>query len=183
MIWLSFIVPIWVDHHSFHFLIALFCIPSPLSKSSFHLLSISYILTHFRFNTFYTSFTCFIDSLNNYHFSCSVVDISLGYLESIAHEFFYTCRILYIRAWVFDYWVYLSLWVLVRFSCIFTPWVTLVMHLECWGFMWEFNEIICFLDHGRYVLGMRDGWPFTKVFESLSYPPFHHWWYDFPLLY
>ena len=58
------------------------------------------------------------------------------------------------------YWVYLSLWVLVRFSCIFTPWVTLVMHLECWGFMWEFYEIRCFLDHGWYVLGMRYEWPF-----------------------
>ena len=30
---------------------------------------------------------------------------------------------------------------------------------------------------------MRDEWPFTRVSESLSYPPFHHWWYDFPLLY
>ena len=106
MIWLSFIVPIWVDHHSFHFLIALFCIPSPLSKSFFHLLSISYILTHFWFDTFYTSFTCFIDSLNNYHFSCSVVDISLGYLGSMAHELFYTCCILYTRAWVFYYWLF-----------------------------------------------------------------------------
>ena len=24
---------------------------------------------------------------------------------------------------------------------------------------------------------------FTRVSGSLSYPPFHHWWYDFPLLY
>ena len=46
VIWLFFIVQIWVDHHSFHFLIALFYISSPLSRSSFHLLSIPYILTH-----------------------------------------------------------------------------------------------------------------------------------------
>ena len=24
---------------------------------------------------------------------------------------------------------------------------------------------------------------FIRVFRSWSYPPFHHWWYDFPLLY
>ena len=24
---------------------------------------------------------------------------------------------------------------------------------------------------------------FTRISGSLSYPPFHHWWYDFPLLY
>ena len=29
---------------------------------------------------------------------------------------------------------------------------------------------------------MRDEKPFTRVSGSLSYPPFHHWWYDFPLL-
>ena len=44
MILLSIIVLIWVDYHSFHFLIALFCIPSPLPRSSSHILSISYIL-------------------------------------------------------------------------------------------------------------------------------------------
>ena len=38
----------------------------------------------------------------------------------------------------------------------FTPWATLVMHLECRGFIWEFYEILCFLDHVWYILGMRD---------------------------
>ena len=42
------------------------------------------------------------------------------------------------------------------FIWVFTHWATLVMHLECRGFMWEFYEILCFLDHGWYVLGMRD---------------------------
>ena len=56
------------DHHSFHFLITLFCIPSPHSRFVIHILSISYILTHFWFDTFYTSFTCFIDRLNTYPF-------------------------------------------------------------------------------------------------------------------
>ena len=42
------------------------------------------------------------------------------------------------------------------FIWVLTPWATLVMHLECWEFMWEFYKIICFLDHGWYVLGMRD---------------------------
>ena len=45
VIWLSFIVLTWVDHHSFHFLIAFFCIILPLSRSLFHLLFIPYILT------------------------------------------------------------------------------------------------------------------------------------------
>ena len=49
--------------------------------------------------------------------------------------------------------------------------------------MWEFYGILCFLDHGWYVLGMRDERPLTRVSGSLSYPSFHHWWYDFPLLY
>ena len=40
----SFIVLTWVDHHSFHFLIVFFCIPLPLSRSSFHFLSIPYLL-------------------------------------------------------------------------------------------------------------------------------------------
>ena len=44
MIWPSFIVLTWVDHHSFHFLIVFFCIPLPLSRSSFHFLSIPYLL-------------------------------------------------------------------------------------------------------------------------------------------
>ena len=42
------------------------------------------------------------------------------------------------------------------FIWVFAPWATLVMHLECRGFMWEFHEILYFLDHGWYVLGMRD---------------------------
>ena len=46
MIWLSLIVLIWIDHHSFPFLIALLCISLPISRSSFHFLSISYILIH-----------------------------------------------------------------------------------------------------------------------------------------
>ena len=46
VIWLSLIVLIWIDHHSFPFLIALLCISSPIFRSLFHFLSISYILIH-----------------------------------------------------------------------------------------------------------------------------------------
>ena len=63
------------------------------------------------------------------------------------------------------------------FIWVFTPWAILVMHLESRGFVWEFYGILYFSGHGRYVLGMRDEWPFTRVSRSLSYPPFHHWWY------
>ena len=38
-----------------------------------------HIDTHFWFGTFYTSFTCFIDSLTTYHPSCFNIDISFGY--------------------------------------------------------------------------------------------------------
>ena len=52
------------------------------------------ILTHFWFDTFYTSFTHFIDSLNTYHFFL-FHDISLGYRGSwlmsyFIHVAFYT---------------------------------------------------------------------------------------------
>ena len=46
------------------------------------------------------------------------------------------------------------------FIWVFTPWATLVTHLECRGFMWEFYEILCCLDHDWYILGMRDEWFF-----------------------
>ena len=32
--------------------------------------------------------------------------IHIGHFRSMAHEFFYTCCILYMRAWVFYYWVF-----------------------------------------------------------------------------
>ena len=60
------------------------------------------------------------------------------------------------------YEMYLSLWVLVIFSWVFTHWATLVMLLECRGFMWEFYEILCFFYQGWYVLGMRDEKPQIK---------------------
>ena len=39
---------------------------------------------------------------------CLVIDIifTLGTFRSMAHEFFYTCYILYMRAWVFYHWVF-----------------------------------------------------------------------------
>ena len=39
-----------------------------------------HIDTHFLFDTFFTSFTCFIDDLTTYPFSCSTIDIFFGYL-------------------------------------------------------------------------------------------------------
>ena len=54
------------------------------------------------------------------------------------------------------------------FIWVFTPWAILVMHLESRGFVWEFYGILYFSGHGRYVLGMRDEWPFTRVSRSFS---------------
>ena len=39
-----------------------------------------HIDTHYWFDTFFTSFTCFTDGLTTYHFSCFTIDIFFGYL-------------------------------------------------------------------------------------------------------
>ncbi|CBI38134.3 unnamed protein product, partial [Vitis vinifera] len=51
----------------------LICLRSPLLrvKERFNL---------FMFDTFYTSFTCFVDGLTTYPFFCSTINISFGYL-------------------------------------------------------------------------------------------------------
>ena len=54
----------------------------------------------------------------------------------------------------------------------FTLWVTFVMFLECWGFMWEFYEIFHFLDHDWYVLWV---WEMSGLLlGSLDHCHFHH---------
>ena len=104
--WLSFIVLIWVDHHSFHFVIAFFCVPSPLSRSSFHLLSISYILIHIY------------DSIPSWHhsyvslivwplivFLVPPLKFPLVTFKSIAYEIF-LCITSCTRGYGFDHWVF-----------------------------------------------------------------------------
>ena len=47
----------------------------------------------------------------------------------------------------------LSLRVCVSFPWgIFTPWVTFIIHLECWEIMWGLYEIFHFLDQSWYTL-------------------------------
>ena len=93
---------IWVDHHSFsyvHCFTIILIIAFHLS-SSFHPLFFSYsdpsrvwyslciIITHLIINLI-----CFI---------CLLIDIifTLGTRKSMTHEIYYTCCILYMRAWV-----------------------------------------------------------------------------------
>ena len=80
VIWLSLIVLIWIDHHSFPFLIALLCISSPISRSSFHF---------YPFPTYwYTFLFWYLLHINHiFHwwfdyssFSHFAIDISFGYL-------------------------------------------------------------------------------------------------------
>ena len=80
VIWLSFIVLTWVDHHSFHFLFVFFCIPLPLSRSSFHFLSIPYLLIPITdlIPSWHHSHI-FIDGLTIHPFSHFVIDIPFGY--------------------------------------------------------------------------------------------------------
>ena len=84
------------------------------------------ILTHFWFDTFYTSFTRFIDSLNTYPFFLFHHRQILGYLGSMAHEFFYTCLILYTRAWIFYYWVFVP-----SFPSFLLPYHPSVRYVPC----------------------------------------------------
>ena len=107
VIWLSFIVLIWVDHHSFHFLIAFFCISPPLSRSSFHILSIPYILIHISDS---------IPSSHHSHVSLMVWPLILSFVSPstfplvtfrfMAHEIFSMHYILYTRVWVW----WLGIW-------------------------------------------------------------------------
>ena len=102
VIWLSFIVLTWVDHHSFHFLIVFFCIPLPLSRSSFHFLSIPYLLI---------PLTILIPSSHHSHVSLMVwllIFLSFRHRHFLwlplgpwLMRFFYAF-ILYMRVWVWS---------------------------------------------------------------------------------
>ena len=106
VIWLSFIVLTWVDHHSFHFPIVFFCIPLPLSRSLFHLLFIPYILI---------PITDLIPSWHHSHISLmawpfilSLISLSTFPLvtsKSMTHEIF-LCITSCARGYGFDHWVF-----------------------------------------------------------------------------
>ena len=106
VIWLSFIVLTWVDHHSFYFLIAFFCISLPLSRSLFHLLFISYILIHI-INSIPSSHHSHI-SLMVWPFILSLISLSTFPLvtsKSMTHEIF-LCITSCTRGYGFDHWVF-----------------------------------------------------------------------------
>ena len=106
MIWLSFIVLTWVDHHSFHFLIAFFCIPLPLSRSSFHFLSIPYLLIPITDWIPFSHHSCI--SLMVWPFILSLISLSTFPLvtsKSMTHEIF-LCVTSCTRGYGFDHWVF-----------------------------------------------------------------------------
>ena len=106
VIWLSLIVLIWVDHHSLHFLMALFCIPSPISRSSFHILSTSYILIHI-YDSILSSHHSHV-SLMVWPLIISLVPPSIFHLvtfRSMAHEIF-LCITSFTRRYGFDHLVF-----------------------------------------------------------------------------
>ena len=99
-------VLIWVDHHSFHFLIALFCISSLFSKSLFHFLSVPYILMHISDS---------IPFVHHSHVSLIVWPLILSLVmpltfplvtfRSMDHEIF-LCITSCTRGYEFGYWVF-----------------------------------------------------------------------------
>ena len=82
------------------------CISSSISRSSFHFLSISYILIHiFVLIPFFTSFTCFIDGLTTHLSLISLLTFPLVTSKSITHEIF-LCITSCTRGYRFDHWVF-----------------------------------------------------------------------------
>ena len=102
----SFIVLTRVDHHSFTFLIALLCISSPISRSLFHFLSISYILIHI-FDL--------INSSHHSHISLMVWPLILSLISPSTFPFvtfrsmapkIFLCITSCTRGYGFDHWVF-----------------------------------------------------------------------------
>ena len=98
---------IWVDHYSsLCYLFIIILVFASDSSFSLHVLFFSYsnpsrvwyslrvIITHITINSF-----CFIGLLIDILFT-------LGILMSMAHGIYYTWCISYMRAWVYDHWVF-----------------------------------------------------------------------------
>ena len=154
VIWLSFIVLIWVDHHSFHFLIALFYISSSLSRSSLHRLSIPYILTHISGS---------VPSTHHSHVSLivwplilllvSISTFSLVTSKSITHEIF-LCITSGTQGYGFDHWVFESSFLSflspyhlgLRYARVLRPpWGHEIRH-----YLWQFSLGQAFVDWLKY---------------------------------
>ena len=141
MIWFFFIVLIWVDHHSFHFLIIVFHISSPFSKSSFHFLFISYILIYIS-NSIPSSLHSHV-SLKVWPLILSLVSPStfpLVAFRSMAHDIFSMHYILYMKVWVWSLGTYLSLVSLHFFHPTTLTYITSRVISSPWG-----HEIRCYL--------------------------------------
>ena len=99
---------IWVDHH-FSSCIHCFIIILIIAFDSSHLLHLLILFLHWPIPSliFHLHRSC----ISHYQFDlppCLIIDIifTLGTLRSMAHELFYTCFILYMKAWVFYHWVF-----------------------------------------------------------------------------
>ena len=99
---------IWVDHH-FSSYIHWFAIILVIACDSSHLLHPLVHSLHWPIPNLI--FPLHHYCVSHYRFDflhCLIIDIIfiLGALKSMAHEFFYTCCILNMRAWVFYHWVF-----------------------------------------------------------------------------
>ena len=102
---------IWVDHH-FSSYIHCFAIILVIAYDSSHSLHSLVLFLHRSIPGLI--FPLHHSCISHYQFDlppCLIIDIifTLGTLKSMAHEFFYTCCILYMRTWVFFIIGYLGL--------------------------------------------------------------------------
>ena len=99
---------IWVDHH-FSLYIHCFAIILVIAYDSSHSLHFLVLFLHRSIPGLI--FPLHHSCVSHYQFELLhhlIIDIifTLSTFRSMAHEFFNTCCILYMRAWVFDHWVF-----------------------------------------------------------------------------
>ena len=96
------VVLIWVNHHSFYFL-SIFLLP--FFRYLLCFLFISYVDTHFKFDTVFTLFSCFIDSLTIF-FSLFTINVAIWLPLGSWLMRFFPCITSYTRGHEFDHWVF-----------------------------------------------------------------------------
>ena len=99
---------IWVDHH-FSLYVHCFTIVLVIACDSFY--SLHPLVLFLYWPILDLIFPLHHSYASHYQFDLLhglIIDIifTLGTFRSMAHEFFYTCCILYTRAWVFYHWVF-----------------------------------------------------------------------------
>ena len=119
---------IWVDHHFSSYILCFAIIPVIACDSS-HSLHPFVLFLHWPISSLISLLhhSC----VSHYQFDslhCLIINIifTLCTLGSMVHEFFYTCCILYMRAWVFYHWVFRP-----NFSSFLLPYNPSLHYVPC----------------------------------------------------